>query len=231
MTLTCSICKKVLADEAFSRRRSNTGRRGRNSYCRKCQSVMNAAYRAKHRVSLNQYSKEYGERNKEELSAKGKERYRCNKDVILKRNAEYARKNRASIDARMAIYRSLRKEELKCLSTAYCARRHRTDPDYRIMKSLRSRLRIALFKNKKVAHTIELVGCSLVAFRHHMESLFQDGMTWENHGNDGWHIDHIIPCSAFDLSKEYDQRTCFHYTNLQPLWAVDNIKKGAQINV
>ena len=52
-------------------------------------------------------------------------------------------------------------------------------------------------------------------------------MTWENHTPTGWHVDHIIPCAAFDLSKPEEQRKCFHYTNLQPLWAIDNIRKGA----
>ena len=51
-------------------------------------------------------------------------------------------------------------------------------------------------------------------------------MTWKNHGLKGWHIDHIIPCAAFDLTKEEEQKKCFHYSNLQPLWWIDNLKKS-----
>ena len=55
-------------------------------------------------------------------------------------------------------------------------------------------------------------------------------MSWENYGYYGWHIDHIIPCSKFDLSKLEEQKKCFHFTNLQPLWALDNIKKSNKLN-
>ena len=65
--------------------------------------------------------------------------------------------------------------------------------------------------------------------KKHLEKQFQKGMTWNNYGMYGWHIDHIIPCSAFNLNLESEQRKCFNYTNLQPLWAIDNIKKGDKI--
>ena len=61
----------------------------------------------------------------------------------------------------------------------------------------------------------------------HLESLFVPGMTWDNQGE--WHIDHVIPCAAFDLTDPAQQSECFHYTNLQPLWAVDNLKKAARL--
>ena len=56
---------------------------------------------------------------------------------------------------------------------------------------------------------------------------FSISMNWKNYGFKGWHIDHIIPCCKFDLSKENEQRKCFHYTNLNPMWAIDNLKKGS----
>jgi hypothetical protein len=55
---------------------------------------------------------------------------------------------------------------------------------------------------------------------------FKDGMTWENHGE--WHIDHIKPCASFNLLDEGEQKKCFHYTNLQPLWASENLSKGCK---
>lgn len=73
---------------------------------------------------------------------------------------------------------------------------------------------------------MEYVGCSPAFLREHLENLFTDGMTWENQGE--WHIDHIRPCASFDLTTEEERHKCFHYTNLQPLWAADNISKGAK---
>ena len=73
---------------------------------------------------------------------------------------------------------------------------------------------------------MELLGCSIEKLWEHLESKFQPGMTRENHGK--WHIDHIRPCISFNLTDLEQQKICFHYTNLQPLWAEDNLKKGAK---
>ncbi len=80
----------------------------------------------------------------------------------------------------------------------------------------------------KSAATMELLGCDREALWKHLEALFLPGMTRENHGLKGWHVDHIFPCAEFDLADPQQQRECFHYTNLQPLWASDNIRKGAK---
>jgi hypothetical protein len=82
-------------------------------------------------------------------------------------------------------------------------------------------------KNKK---TLELIGCTKKELIQHLESKFQKGMNWKNHGFYGWHIDHIKPCALFDLTKEEEQLKCFNYKNLQPLWGIDNIKKGKKYN-
>ena len=80
---------------------------------------------------------------------------------------------------------------------------------------------------EKKGHTLQFLGCSRDDLLKHLEGQFEDGMTWENYGVHGWHIDHIKPCVAFDLTNIAEQAECFHYTNLQPLWAKDNISKGA----
>ena len=74
---------------------------------------------------------------------------------------------------------------------------------------------------------MDLLGCSIEEFINHMESKFTNGMTWDNYGVLGWHMDHIIPCASFDLTDEKQQRECFHYTNLQPLWHYENRAKQA----
>jgi len=94
----------------------------------------------------------------------------------------------------------------------------------RITISLRTRIYCALKGINKSASTIKLLGCSIKDFLVHLESQFEFGMTFKNYGL--WEIDHIKPCSKFDLTKPAQQRKCFHYTNLQPLWWKDNLSKG-----
>jgi hypothetical protein len=107
---------------------------------------------------------------------------------------------------------------------------HRRDTDhvYCIKMSLHVRLYDAVKRQKgiKSAKTIELIGCQVDELLEHLGSQFTEGMTWENYGQ--WHIDHIRPCASFDLTDLEQQKICFHWTNLQPLWATDNIKKGSK---
>ena len=79
--------------------------------------------------------------------------------------------------------------------------------------------------------TEELIGCSVPELRAHFESLFRAGMSWENYGLKGWVIDHKIPCSQFNLNRPSEQRRCFHYSNLQPLFDSENRKKGSRLMV
>ena len=106
-----------------------------------------------------------------------------------------------------------------------------TSIEFRILKNLRSRTRFALKKwdTIKSDSTENLLGCTISFFKEYFSSLFIEGMTWELFMNGDIHIDHIIPCISFNLSNEDEQRKCFHYTNLQPLWAIDNLKKGTKI--
>jgi hypothetical protein len=106
---------------------------------------------------------------------------------------------------------------------------YHTNLNYHIAWNLRAKVRMALHGRAKTASTLNLLGCSLDDFIRHLESLFTFGMTWENYGLRGWHIDHKRPCASFDLSQPAQQRACFHYTNLQPLWAFDNLSKGNRI--
>jgi hypothetical protein len=82
---------------------------------------------------------------------------------------------------------------------------------------------------KKAYKTHELIGCTIPQLMAHLEAHFTDGMTWGNKGRGGWHIDHIIPCALFDLTDPEQQKACFHWSNLQPLWEADNIRKGARL--
>jgi hypothetical protein len=119
------------------------------------------------------------------------------------------------------------------------------------LKELRSKVRLASIKKKmntnagrfelnarrriirvlkrsglsKTRKFVELVGMTPSELMNYLEAMFTDGMTWDNYGK--WHLDHIRPCASFDLSDPEQQRACFNYANLQPLWAKDNLIKGA----
>ncbi len=103
----------------------------------------------------------------------------------------------------------------------------RNDPSAKIAKSLRRNLS-RFIKNKQISANA-LLGCNYYFFRSYLEERFVEGMCWENYGFYGWHIDHIKPCASFNLTDIEQQKICFHYTNLQPLWGVDNLKKGSAL--
>lgn len=115
-----------------------------------------------------------------------------------------------------------RQSILKCIRA-----RRLIDPEFRVNRNLRSRISGALRRvlAKKGAASFTLLGCSVPELMVHLESLFRPGMTWENYGP-VWHVDHIRPCDSFNLLDIGQQRLCFHWTNLQPLFAAENIAKG-----
>jgi hypothetical protein len=85
----------------------------------------------------------------------------------------------------------------------------------------------ALTHSLKSGSSINDLGCSVRELKIYLESKFQSGMSWDNHGE--WHIDHIKPLSSFNLSNRDEYLKACHYTNLQPLWAKDNFKKNNKI--
>jgi hypothetical protein len=108
----------------------------------------------------------------------------------------------------------------------YRRERRKNDSYFNLICNLRSRINSIIRNNVKSKSTIKLLGCTIDYLKEYLESQFQPGMTWENYGKDGWHIDHIIPCSKFDLSDPYCQKICFNFLNLQPLWEKENCSKG-----
>lgn len=110
------------------------------------------------------------------------------------------------------------------------AERWRKDANYRLASSLRTRLRLAIkAASRRVGSAVSLLGCSIDEARKHIEAQFVEGMSWENHGQ--WHIDHKRPLKHFDLTDKKHLAVVCHYTNLQPLWAIDNIRKGAKVDL
>ena len=168
------------------------------------------AYRKSNADKVGEYGRNYYQEHKEELNAKWKAYYQANKDRISLRNKAFHK-------------------SLKDAGESYFAHEYKNNPEFRIAKLLRTRLRNTLLKCKAVksSRTLSLLGCTLLAFKQHIESQFKDGMSWDNCSE--WHLDHILPCSSFDLTIPEQQQKCFHYTNIQPLWAADNLSKSNKL--
>jgi hypothetical protein len=160
-------------------------------------------------------AKKYRDENPEKIKDRRKKDYWSNRERYIERAREWVENN---------------KDKRRDVVNAY-HERHKDDPEYKILQALRTRLynAVSLKKNIRSEKTKVLLGCSVENLKKHLETQFTNGMTWENFGNDGWHIDHIIPCAFFDLTKPSHQKVCFNYQNLQPLWAKDNLSKRDKI--
>lgn len=143
--------------------------------------------------------------------------------------AAHYRKNARKIKQRAKVAYAKNYKRVSAKHTQYTRERYRADPEYKTLCSLRGRLnrRISLKKAVKAKQMLDLIGCDKAQLVAHISSLFEPGMSWENYGQ--WHIDHIMPCAAFDLMDPAQQVECFHYTNLQPLWAIDNLRKNSRL--
>jgi hypothetical protein len=180
-----------------------------SSSCKLCNKLRGIKWRKINKLKITKYHKKYYQNNLEKIK-------------------NYQQTHSKKRSAYMLKWRSKNKLHIKRYKHKYEAFRKLHNVEYRMLCNLRNRLRLALMSNSKFGKTTELIGCSISKLKNYIEKKFTKGMTWNNYGRNGWHIDHIKPCVKFDLSKKAEQKRCFHYTNLQPLWAVDNIIKGSK---
>lgn len=164
-----------------------------------------------------------------------------NKDTTIKSsNFNWANQNKLKIKDRMSKYFQNHKEEYKArseklkqknpnYSANYMRNKRHNDMNFKIIGNLRSRLNMAIKNNWKNGSAISDLGCSIDELKIHLERQFKTGMTWENYGKFGWHIDHILPLSKFDLSDREQLLKICNYRNLQPMWCQENLSKGAKL--
>jgi hypothetical protein len=181
------------------------------------------------------WRKAHYQKNKEKYLLEAKKWNAANKEKVknrvVKPSTLEARK-RARANWKLRNKERVRLAELKRRKRR-TAERICADPAYRAMLICRSRMNTAIRRHAKCfpksSRTIDLIGCSYQDIVKHIQGQFREGMSWDNHGRHGWHIDHIIPCASFNLSIESEQRKCFHYSNLRPLWAIENLMKGDKL--
>jgi hypothetical protein len=230
----CSKCKIEYLIDNFHLRTPNGNYR---SHCKFCyRENRNNRYKLNFEQEKIK-TKLYRDNNRDILSQRKKKLYKKNKNKILISQKKYREENPEKVKQTQNKYKEknkdillLKSREWRKNNPKYASDRKKNDPIFKIAVNMRSRLRIFMKKNseiKKTNKTFEYVGCSPEQLKEHIEKQFVNGMNWENYSLHGWHIDHIIPLSSAKTDEDV-YKLC-HYTNLQPLWAKDNISKGSKI--
>ena len=228
---TCTNCKKTKNLDEFNNKKN--GKFGKEAVCSDCRKEYQREYRKNNKEKIKKGQKRYEEKNKIKISEKKKKYRQKNKEKMLERGRNYRENNRDKTReyylnnrereiARQRKYRRENKEKINI----NLRKKRKLNMEHRIKCNLRTRIWEAIKGNNKSQSTIDLLGCSISLLKEHLAVRFKDNMNWDNYGE--WHIDHIRPCSSFDLSDPSQQQKCFHYTNLQPLWAKDNLSKGSK---
>ena len=205
-TKVCKRCDKSKSLTEFSKNKNFKD--GLQIYCKIC---------------FKEYKKKYYIENKSEILKKSKKYYVENQELIITRVKVWGNNNKSKVDQ----YKKKYVDKHRDFINSKMIMRKKEDPILKLKMLYRSKTNKILGSNRE--STFQLIGCSPQELKTHLEKKFKDGMSWENHGLFGWHIDHIIPLS-FAKSDDELKKLC-HYTNLQPLWAKDNISKRDKIIV
>ena len=216
-TKQCSMCSEEKELDQFNERRCNQ--------CRDCEKKWKSEWYKKNKKKIAKKTKTYRRKNIVNIKTRKREYYLENKEYIDQKNKLYEIKNKEKMVKYRKNYYIKNKTLIHEKQSLYLS----NNIQARIKHNLRIRTRHVLKGKIKSGTTIDLLGCQSEFLISYIEKQFKEGMTWDNYGRKGWHIDHIIPCSSFDLTDPEQQKRCFHYTNLQPLWAEDNLRKSDKI--
>jgi len=192
----CSNCKEIKKLHNFYVCKNKY-----SSHCKECKKL----FYLKNLTRELQTSRKYYEKHKEYYTNYNRKYYRDHLTQRTKYHKEYRQNHKTQIAIRQ---KRNRQKNLR----------------FKIRGNLATRMYQAIKNNIKSLSTMFLIGCEIDYLMYHLQKQFKKNMNWDNYGK--WHIDHIKPCASFDLTKESEQRKCFHYTNLQPLWAKINQQKN-----
>lgn len=210
----CSKCKKVKDITAFGFNRSTKD--GRNCYCLECM-----------REQVKNWQRENREKYRECKSRLNKKK----KDKYRKTTQQWRDANRDRVRETMRLWRESHPENIREHARKSVAKRAST-PRGRLNNSVRGEISRSIKGNKNGRHWETLVGYTLEELMTHLEKNFVSGMSWDNHNQIGWHIDHVIPLSAFNFSypEDIDFRKAWALKNLRPMWAKDNLLKWTKLS-
>ena len=253
----CSKCK--IEKDYLEFHKDKSRKDGHRDLCKECKSLYHKGYYSDNKEKIFEYSKKYRSENKEKIRLSKKLYGINNKEKISKRDKIYRKNNLEKITEYEKLYRKNNKEKIALKDKLYYQKnketiafsykkyysknrkhiigrqianekiRYKNDINYKLSVRIRKRMYGAIIGNQKAGSAVSDLGCSVEFLKQYLESKFQPGMSWENYGLYGWHIDHIIPLASFDLTDREQFLKACHYTNLQPLWAVDNLRKSDKI--
>lgn len=228
LTKKCNKCLKILNNAEFHKKSSSQD--GLHTYCKSCKKTQ--------RINIK------------EINVKLPDDYKkvCNKCNILKPNDKFYNQiySNDKIDTicidcskeKNKVWRDKNPDKLKEYRAKQYPQslinhktRRQNDIEFKLLLNCRSRLTSAIKCNKnskKYYHTKELIGCSPKFLKDFLEYHFDSNMSWNNYGT-YWNMDHVIPCSYFDLTKKDEQLKCFNWKNIRPFNAIKNISKNAKI--
>ncbi len=218
------ICSKCVVEKdicEFGVNKSN--KNGLRSQCKECCKIEGRLYRENNVEKRKKTIKNWYEKNTDY----NKEYYQNNKDSINRINQEWYYLNQERHYATSRLWHENNIDKVRQYNNKRIKTERKTDPLKKLIFNMRTRI-YSILKNKTISKknkTFDVVGCSPISLKEHLEKQFTDRMSWENQGQ--WHIDHITPLSSA-TSEEEIYKLC-HYTNLQPLWAEDNLRKGSKI--
>ena len=214
MNKTCCKCKNEKSIECYGKlTKSPDGLRYDCNDCRK-------EYRQKNREHVKQKNYLYYATKKDELIEKNKIYREINKETISNQRKEYRNRDevKSHIREKQKEYLPIRKLKIQ--------EKRKTDINFQISEIIRSKIH-KMLKNKNTSYTT-LIGCDVTFLKAWLEFRFSSEMSWDNLGS-FWQIDHVLPINKFDFSKENDKQICFHWTNLQPLTALENRQKSDKL--
>ena len=194
---TCTKCKEEKDLAEFNRDKKKTD--GLQSWCKCCKKAYYKIWGDNNRDSRKKYMAKWTSKNKEHIRQYNKENAQMRRDC----------------------FNRWRKDNLTHINN-YKIKRRKENPHHRLIDNLRTGLKRALTGGSKSQPTLDYLGCSADDFKKHMVKQFTEGMTIDNYGVDGWVIDHIIPVSSFDHGDDEQVKICWHHSNMQPLWDIDN---------
>lgn len=222
MNKKCYKCKKLLDYSLFHKNKAKKD--GLSSECKSCKNKQ-----GKNRVYDKEYMSKYYNDNRNKILSKVTDYYQKNKDKVKDYHKKYRIDNEDKLKEYSKKYREKTKTKYRKYFREYKKNRLKTDDLFKFKIAVRKRVNTAFRVSswKKDSSNESMLKCSFKEAKEHIESMFTEGMSWDNYGRHGWHIDHIIPlCSAKTKEELYD--LC-NYKNLQPLWAKDNLSKGSNI--
>lgn len=204
------------------------------------QDIVNYTDEQLNKLKRKIYKKQWAENNKTKLVLYKNQWYKQNKERIGKIRKQYHQDNKQRINQYSKKYRKENvdyfqkyKKKYNQDNKLFINRRKKellkNNIQFKLACSLRSRLNQAIKSNAKSGSAVSDLGCTIAELIAHIESKWLPGMSWDNWGIKGWHIDHIIPLNSVDISDRQQLLKVCHYTNLQPLWAIDNLRKGDRI--